>query len=332
MGKSAPSPPPAPDPAKTAAAQAAANKETAILQSQLNNVNQYTPWGNVTFAENPNAKSGSRWSMNVALSPEQQQLYNMTTAGQKTYGQSALNLLGQMSDTLSHPISTNYDTYRQQAIDAGRARLDPMFAQQDESMRARLLNSGIAEGSDAWNNAFRPVNEAKNDAYLQLLTQGGNLAGQAMQQDIGLRQEPLNEAQALLTGQQVHAPSFTPTTQTSVAPTDVIGAYNNAFNAQMAGYNAQVAQNSATMGGLFGLGGTILGSALRFSDERLKTGIVRIGTADNGLPIYLFRYKAGGGVQMGVMAQDVLKVNPDAVVTMPSGYFAVDYEKALVHG
>ena len=56
------------------------------------------------------------------------------------------------------------------------------------------------------------------------------------------------------------------------------------------------------------------------------------GAADNGLPLYLFRYKAGGGVQVGVMAQDVLKVNPDAVVTMPSGFYAVDYEKALLHG
>ena len=33
--------------------------------------------------------------------------------------------------------------------------------------------------------------------------------------------------------------------------------------------------------------------------------------------------------QTGLMAQDVLKVNPDAVVTMPNGFMAVDYERAL---
>jgi hypothetical protein len=36
MGKSAGSPPPAPDPAQTAAAQAKANKETAVTQYGLN--------------------------------------------------------------------------------------------------------------------------------------------------------------------------------------------------------------------------------------------------------------------------------------------------------
>ena len=55
----------------------------------------------------------------------------------------------------------------------------------------------------------------------------------------------------------------------------------------------------------------------------------RIGTADNGLPLYLFRYKGQPETHFGLMAQDVLHVKPDAVMTMPSGYMAVDYAKAL---
>ena len=62
------------------------------------------------------------------------------------------------------------------------------------------------------------------------------------------------------------------------------------------------------------------------SDRRLKTDIKRIATSPSGLPIYSFRYVSGGPTYVGVMAQDVLKVRPDAVRTGPSGYLTVDYD------
>ncbi len=63
------------------------------------------------------------------------------------------------------------------------------------------------------------------------------------------------------------------------------------------------------------------------SDVRLKTDIARVGTASNGLPLYHFRYVGLGTVYEGVMAQDVLAHTPEAVVTLPGGYLAVDYGK-----
>jgi hypothetical protein len=60
------------------------------------------------------------------------------------------------------------------------------------------------------------------------------------------------------------------------------------------------------------------------SDERVKTDINRVGTTNNGLPIYTYRYKFGGPVQMGVMAQDVEKVKPEAVETF-NGVKMVNY-------
>ena len=61
------------------------------------------------------------------------------------------------------------------------------------------------------------------------------------------------------------------------------------------------------------------------SDIRAKEDIQRIGTADNGLPIYLFRYKGDRTWRIGVMAQEVLREYPDAVVTLPDGMYAVNY-------
>jgi formylglycine-generating enzyme required for sulfatase activity len=62
------------------------------------------------------------------------------------------------------------------------------------------------------------------------------------------------------------------------------------------------------------------------SDIRLKTDIVLIGKTESGLPLYTFRYIGDTTIYQGVMAQDVLKLMPEAVVVMPNGYMAVYYE------
>jgi len=68
------------------------------------------------------------------------------------------------------------------------------------------------------------------------------------------------------------------------------------------------------------------GTTTTTSDRRLKTDIVRVGTTAHGLPLYHFRYVGGETTWEGVMAQDVLEVMPDAVVTQDSGALAVNYE------
>lgn len=66
------------------------------------------------------------------------------------------------------------------------------------------------------------------------------------------------------------------------------------------------------------------------SDRNLKENIRRVGTADNGLPIYIFTYKSDntGTYHMGVMAQEVEVLHPDAVMEFAEGKH-VNYERAL---
>jgi len=86
--------------------------------------------------------------------------------------------------------------------------------------------------------------------------------------------------------------------------------------------------NPTTGASGMGVDPTYLGGAASagdFSDERLKTNIEKVGQTDGGLPIYTYNMRGGGPKKMGVMAQDVEKVNPRAVMRHPSGFRMVDY-------
>ena len=61
------------------------------------------------------------------------------------------------------------------------------------------------------------------------------------------------------------------------------------------------------------------------SDRRLKTDIEKIGEREDGLGVYVYRYLWSPVRFIGVMAQEVLKVKPEAVIHTPSGYMAVNY-------
>lgn len=63
------------------------------------------------------------------------------------------------------------------------------------------------------------------------------------------------------------------------------------------------------------------------SDRRLKHDIKRIGTLENGIPVYRFKFIGEPGEHIGVMADEVLKVMPEAVSTDERGFFLVDYAK-----
>jgi hypothetical protein len=73
---------------------------------------------------------------------------------------------------------------------------------------------------------------------------------------------------------------------------------------------------------LAGAGGTA-GSSF-FSDARLKTDLVRVGSA-NGLPLYRFRYVWGGPPCIGHLAHEVRERFPHAVREHASGFLTVDY-------
>ena len=63
------------------------------------------------------------------------------------------------------------------------------------------------------------------------------------------------------------------------------------------------------------------------SDIRLKENIKKIGTSIDGHNIYKFKYLDQDREFIGVMAQEVMKTHPDAVVKLSTGYYGVDYSQ-----
>ena len=59
---------------------------------------------------------------------------------------------------------------------------------------------------------------------------------------------------------------------------------------------------------------------------RLKHDVTMIGRLDNGIGYYRFIYNGDDKVYVGVMAQEVQAVMPEAVVRGRDGYLRVYYE------
>jgi len=76
-----------------------------------------------------------------------------------------------------------------------------------------------------------------------------------------------------------------------------------------------------------GGGGGGRGGGGRRSDIRLKHDIALLGRLDNGLGIYRFSYNGSNKVYVGVLAQEVMGIRPDAAAVGRDGYLRVYYEK-----
>ena len=357
MGKKAPAAPPAPDYRGAAIEQGAANLESARATARLSNPNTYTPYGTQLVSYDgdiptirqtltPTAQKTLEAQQGVELS-----LANLGAKGANTasgvldkpfsFGGPDVQTSLDLSNVAKMPV--NAGMTGQEAI---MSRLEPSLARQRTSTETNLINQGLRPGTEAYDNAIRSLGEQETDARTQAVLQGINLDIGANQQGFGQqleagkfgntaqqqmlaqaiqgRQMPLNEITALMSGSQIQNPQFGAYSGSTVQAAPIFAGTQaqGAFDANK--YNQQVSQANAATAGLYSLGGAALGAPTgTFSDRRLKSNIVRLGTHPIGIGIY--EYDIFGGRQIGVMAQELMEVMPDAVQEHPSGYLMVDY-------
>lgn len=241
----------APGPSSTAA-QIASNP---VLGTQLASYDQ------ATQLLNP------QWQQ--ATEQEQAQLVSQGLNPNDAAYQNAMTLFGNQENEA-------YDQAAYNAIGAGDAEQNTLFGQNLSAGQfanaAQAQQYGENQGEAALNNTAQAQANSQN---LQAATfnntalgqnfneqsQNAQLANQSAQQafqNSAYAQElPINEFDSLASSGQVALPASAPA-QTSVAPTNVLGAYQLQQTALQNAYEAQMQNYASGLGGLFNLGAAAL--------------------------------------------------------------------------
>jgi hypothetical protein len=334
----APKAPAAPDYSAAARETSQGNIDAARVATAANRVNQVTPYGNLDYKITGEDPYGNpTWTATTSLSEVGQQLLDNQNAASLGLGTTINSALSRVQDTMGQGFnpnlpSTGFDP-GQSYQDAYMQRLAPQIQQGQERLEQRLANQGIGIGTEAFDRAMRNQAQRENDLLLGATTQGFDVGSranrQAFEQELAKYNLPLNTLSALRTGAQVQNPTFVNSAnQATTSGPDLLGASNMQYNASMGDFNARNAAQQNFNSGLMSLGG-----AAMMSDIRTKENIKQIYWMPNGLPVYEYEYKpefkdhplAGHGKFVGVMAQEVEAVYPQAVTTLDNGYKAVNY-------
>jgi len=292
MGKKTESPP-TPDYRGAAIEQGAANLESARATARLSNPNTYTPYGTqlvsyegdvptIRQTLTPTAQKTLEAQQGVELA-----LANLGSQGARTastvldkpfsFGGPNVQTSLDLSNVAKMPV--NAGMTGQEAI---MSRLEPSLARQRTSTETQLINQGLRPGTEAYDNAINLLGQQETDARTQAVLQGINLdiganqqgfgqqleAGkfgntaqqQALAEAIQLRQLPLNEITALMSGSQIQNPQFGAYSGATVQAAPVFAGAQAQGAFEQNKYNQQVAQSNAMTQGLFSLAGAGAGA------------------------------------------------------------------------
>ncbi len=321
--------PKAPDPYQTAQAQAGMNRDTATTQQLLNMTNQIGPDGSLTYGQTGTTSfvgadgkpvNIPQFTATTTLSPEQQAIKAQSDKASLNLGTLAAEQSGKLQQYLNDPFKFGNQEAEQWAYDLASPRILGQQRQNEDQLRTALAGKGIREGSAAWNAEMGRMTNANTDQMNQLALTG---RGQAYQEALQNRNQPINEITALMSGGQVSMPQQVQTPQTGVGGVDYTGLVNQK-------YQSELQAQQSKLGGLFGLASAGLGL---FSDRRLKRNVRRIGATKNGFPWYEFNYlwdAPSEPIREGLMSDDVREIMPEAIVIDSiSGFDRVRYDLVL---
>jgi hypothetical protein len=273
MGGS-PSAPATPDYVGAAQATGAANLEAAIASGHINNPNVVNPYGSQTVTWD-----GQNPTLTQTLSPEQQAIYDKSSQAKSSMLDAGLGLSDALKTNLSSGLDfsglptapTSANNTRNDVIDATMSRINTDTAGQRDAKNSELIAAGIRPGTAAYQTAMTQIDRGYNDARQQAILGAGQQAAQDYSQNMGTRQQainelmaqretPLNEANALVTGAQVSSPfsgglgyqaGANVQGTNYLQATQAQGAANqNQYNNQQAQYNNNVNSGAGLIGSI----------------------------------------------------------------------------------
>jgi hypothetical protein len=309
------------------ASQTATGINTPIAEQNQagSNYQEYGPTSSLTYGQVGTGPGGVPiYGATTQYTPQQEALLQTLQGTQATAGGQAGSLLsganyGAQSPTAA--IGNLTSGLTGQNVASYLSSADPFFQTQASQLDTSLRNQGLAPGQPAYDNAMRQLNTSQGlsvygaaaqfepQAFTQATTEyelpaalSENLAGFAA---------PASPTAGLQGGSALNIQ--TPNTTGDVSA-EVTAAQNQ--------YTAQQAQYNAMVNGLMGVG---TGAALALSDVRLKRNITKLAKLANGLFSYCFRYLWDNTFYVGVMAHEVERLVPDAIVHGSDGYLRVNY-------
>lgn len=317
MGKK--SSPKAPDPSSVAAAQGAANKEAVTESAKVNQINQVTPQGSITYSGEIGSPDRT---VTTSLSPAEQQQLDQQNQVASTLGGRAIGLADQVAGQGDFnyngfkEVPDNYDQLRKDATDKVYQGLtqnfDRDYGRAEDSLRTRLAAQGLNANDEAFKREIQTFDEGKGNALNQASAtafqygQGeGNNAyntdtatrNRQIAEATNLRNTPINELSAILQGTpalNATGPNQTNTGQYSVAPAPVAGSIYDSYNSQLAAQKQRAEKLGGTINPLVQAGATAAfasASAIKENKEQIPDDdsiLQKLLT----LPIEYWSYKA----------------------------------------
>ena len=223
-------------------AQLEADKKNALFNFGLNNNKT-----NIFGSQNVKSDGNGGWmTTQTYAQPIQQAItgnLNLLPDLQRRIGE-------RLSQPGFDPMAGNT---RQEVMDAMLSRMN--FGADEESLRTRLANQGLTEGSEGWAKEMDRFNQAKNDARMQALINSGTEMTNLFNLDQAGRMAPINELNAVSGSAQGMAPDFGFTPITANLSNPVTESYQEALDR----YNAKQATRNQFIGGLFNLAAASVG-------------------------------------------------------------------------
>lgn len=161
---------------------------------------------------------------------------------------------------INQGIREGTEAWQRGMDDFNRGQNDATLAAQLAAGQEQSRQYGIASDQAAYQNQLRGMQLGEHErAYQAQLTADNyqNQLRQAMlQEQAYLRQLPINEISALMSGAQAQGPSFVNTPTYNQAQTPLAESVYGSYQGQLQNYQSQMQNRSNMMSGLFGLAGT----------------------------------------------------------------------------
>ena len=272
LGGSAPQPN---DPLATANQQASFNKQAAEMNQAGSNINQYNPYGSVTYQQTGKGPGGiPLYSANVNLNPQQQNLLNQLVGTQGVAGADAYNLLsnaGYGSVDPATAIGTGASGISGQLMSGYLGEMEPFFQQQTQQLDTQLKNSGLGPSltsnphdPTSWSPYERSMYQTSTDQARQVAAAAAQFQPQAFSEATQLYQMPEQMALQLAgfgaptspTGSLVNAAGF------NTAAPNYEGDVQHANQQQMQAWGANQALLGQALRGVGSIGGAMIGGPI----------------------------------------------------------------------